>query len=578
MSWTTETLGARLDELTRELRQVEARLARLEVSRDTSPESGEVGEADQEFELPRITPESLSFAGRTLIVIGGAFLLRAVTEAGVIPPTVGPIVALVYAAWWMVHADRSAQAGRRSSAAFHGFTAIAISYPLIYEATARLQILSPLVGAAALVLMLVLGIVVAVRNDLPWLASFSTLAAVTTAMILMISTAEVQLFAIALLLVAVAVEALAFTDRWHRLRWLVAIPLDLMVLHLGNAAVAPESLPDGHPPLQPEAVVAIAVALPLIYLAGIGARTLQSKRQITPFEIVQAGLALAIGLGSALRVITYAGAGSTSIAVASLVLGVACSAIAFAFIERDEGAARNFYTYNTYALILVLAGTWLLLSGSGLALTWSVLAIVAVAVGGRFERQSLKFHGVAYLIAAGFQIDLLAFAFEGLFVDPSMFGVPFSPALLAVAVASVCCYAILLATAVPTDFPQRDRWPEGLVAVIVAWSAAGIAGWLLAGWLMELVAPEISRPFVATARTGVLAGLAVALAWFGRRWSLLELTWLVYPVMTIGAGKLLWEDFPVGRPLTIFMALALYGGALLVTPRLVRAVSATEEH
>jgi hypothetical protein len=323
-------------------------------------------------------------------------------------------------------------------------------------------------------------------------------------------------------------------------------------------------------------VGAIAVALPLIYLTGIGARTLQRRRQITPFEIVQAGLALVVGLGTALRVITYTGAGPAPIAVASLVLGVTCSAIAFAFIERELGAARNFYIYNIYALILVLVGTWLLLSGSGLALTWAALAIVAVGIGGRFRRQSLKFHGVGYLVAAAFQINLLPYAFERLFVDPNLFSIPLSAAILIVAVASAGCYAILLATAVPTDFPQRDRWPEGLVALVLVWSAAGIAGGLLVGWLTEALAPETSRAFIATARTGVLAAVAVAIAWFGRRWSLLELTWLVYPVMTLGAGKLLWEDVPVGRPLTIFMALALYGGALLVTPRLVRSAAAEE--
>jgi hypothetical protein len=76
--------------------------------------------------------------------------------------------------------------------------------------------------------------------------------------------------------------------------------------------------------------------------------------------------------------------------------------------------------------------------------------------------------------------------------------------------------------------------------------------------------------FLAAGRTAVLAALAVALAWAGRRWSLQELTWLVYPVLVGGGLKLLWEDLRYGQPITMFLGLALYGGALIATPRLMR--------
>jgi hypothetical protein len=54
-------------------------------------------------------------------------------------------------------------------------------------------------------------------------------------------------------------------------------------------------------------------------------------------------------------------------------------------------------------------------------------------------------------------------------------------------------------------------------------------------------------------------------------------------VLAAGGLKLLVEDLPRSRPATLFIALALYGGALIVAPRLasrstsVRATLALKE-
>jgi hypothetical protein len=79
-----------------------------------------------------------------------------------------------------------------------------------------------------------------------------------------------------------------------------------------------------------------------------------------------------------------------------------------------------------------------------------------------------------------------------------------------------------------------------------------------------------SAAFVAASRTSVIAILAMALAWAGQRWSLQELTWLVYPVLVAGGVKLVSEDFDYDQPVALFLALALYSGALIVAPRLMR--------
>jgi hypothetical protein len=58
----------------------------------------------------------------------------------------------------------------------------------------------------------------------------------------------------------------------------------------------------------------------------------------------------------------------------------------------------------------------------------------------------------------------------------------------------------------------------------------------------------------------------------GRRSSCREWGWLVYPLL-VGIGlKLVTQDFKDSRPATLFIALAIYGAALIVTPRLRRRV------
>jgi hypothetical protein len=68
----------------------------------------------------------------------------------------------------------------------------------------------------------------------------------------------------------------------------------------------------------------------------------------------------------------------------------------------------------------------------------------------------------------------------------------------------------------------------------------------------------------------LIALVAVVLAWAGRRWSLQELFWLVYPVLVAGGVKLLWKDFHFDEPAALFVAMATYGGALILASRLMK--------
>jgi hypothetical protein len=578
-----EDLHTQLEEVSRELREVQRRLDVLEardgatsaVTRAAAPDRGAGSGSPPTPGPERLAPTApartvIALVGRTLVILGGAYLFRALADREVMPPLIGAIAGMAYAMWWLIEIDRTMRRGERLSALFYGLGAVMIAYPLIWETTVRFEILAPAAAAVALVLFFALGLAVAGRRELSEVAWSVVLLTVGTAIGLLFATRDFLPLTLALLSMALVVEVLAFRDRWLGLRWPAALGLDLAVVMLASAAVGPEPPRAGFAAALPAGAVSFGLVLPLLYLASIGARTLLRQRLITPFEVFQAAVALLAGLSGAVRVIVFVGADPTAIDAAIVLLGAACYAAAFASIDRRSGRGRNFYSYTTFAAVLVLAGSYMLLGGGALALTWSVLAIAAVGLGGWFNRITLRFHGAIYVVAAAVVAGLVASAFDGLLAAPADPWRPLTPLGICAALVAVACYGVLLATPLHRDAPWFESLPQAIIAGVIAWSAAGIAGGFLGGPLAAAFGGTDEVAFLASGRTAVLAALAVALAWAGRRWSLQELTWLVYPILVGGGLKLLWEDLRYGQPITMFLALALYGGALIATPRLMR--------
>ena len=90
-------------------------------------------------------------------------------------------------------------------------------------------------------------------------------------------------------------------------------------------------------------------------------------------------------------------------------------------------------------------------------------------------------------------------------------------------------------------------------------------------WLGPLVAGEpVDAGVLASMTTIVLAASAVAVAAVSRITSCVEFRWLVYPVLVAGGLKLVVDDFRRSTPATLFAALAVYGVALILAPRLLR--------
>ncbi|MEP7309514.1 MAG: hypothetical protein ABJA98_28750 [Acidobacteriota bacterium] len=504
----------------------------------------------------------LSFVGRTFVALGGAYLLRALTDAGVVPVSQGTALGLAYALGWLVLSDRAGAAKRQTSAAFHGFVATIIAFPLLWESVSRFRLLTPDAAAFAVALVTTLTLAVALRQRLQVLAWIAVLASLAASIALVAATGVLVPFAAATVGLGVATLWIGYSADWWWLRWPVALVADLMVFALA-ARTATASVSD--PPAQ---VIAVQLLLLIGHLASVASRTLLRGRDVNIFEVVQTAVALAVGFGGAMYVAQTTGFGAAALAAMNLLFGVGCYGVAFAFLARQQELRRNFYFYTSLGLILLLTSMALLLAGPTVALTWTVLSVVTTLLALSTNRVTLNSHAAVYIVAAAVSSGLLAAATVALVGPTEAPWPPLSPASLAVLCGVAACWAIPMSPTAGGSLVARI--PRLLITMVLVWSAGG---WLI-GVITRAMAGSSSHAtdagVVATVRTSVLVGAALALAWIGRANRFRESAWLLYPLLAAGALKLLIEDLPRSRPATLFIALALYGGALIIAPRLGR--------
>src|SRR4051794_31428389 len=563
-------IDSRLRDVERSLAGLERRLTALEYNAATNPlPLGDQPDPRDQPDLPAVPalaalpalpalPEDfvtmLSFVGRTFVALGGAYLLRALTDAAVLPAARGIALGLAYALGWLAASDRAGAADRRTSAAFHGLVAAMIAFPLLWESVTRFQLLTPNAAAIGLALVTTLMLAEALRQRSQILAWIGVTAALGTALALVAATRVVVPFAAATIALGIATLWIGYGADWVLLRWPVALIADLMVLAL-TARVASGSWPDA-----PARIIALQLLLLTGHLASVAARTLLRGRDVNAFEVVQTAAALGVGFGGAVYVAAATGSGAATLAGMGLLIGAGCYGVAFAFLGQ-QGVRRNFYFYTSLGLILVLVSTALLLANAALALAWTALAVTASWLALRTGRITLNAHAAVYALSAAGASGLLTSAAAAL-AGPARLPPPVSLLAASVLVGLAACLIIPPPRAAGMSTP--DRMARFAITIGFAWSAAGV----LVGLFAAALPGAVDAGVLATVRTSVLASSALALAWAGRHDQFRESGWLLYPVLAAGGLKLLVEDLPRSRPATLFVALALYGGALILAPRL----------
>src|SRR5947207_1578898 len=122
------------------LRQIERRLSCLEEPVVRNSATNSPREGGQEVSTPG-NHFDLALAGKSILILGGAFLLRAATESATLPKHAGVAIGLAYAAAWLV-----LTVTRRVSV-FYAPAAAIVAYPIVWEATTRFHVMSANVAA-----------------------------------------------------------------------------------------------------------------------------------------------------------------------------------------------------------------------------------------------------------------------------------------------------------------------------------------------------------------------------------------------------------------------------------------------
>lgn len=566
-------LEGKVEEISRSLETLERRLSSLEKPGPSATPAGAVAPAvsgvpavsivdDLDEGLPSGADVTriLALVGRTLIVFGGAYLLRAMTAAGYLPQGAGVAAAFLYALAWLFLADRTGARDGGLSASFHGVTAVLIGLPLIWEVTTRFQYLGPAASGSILSLFMAAALLVSWRRELHGLAWVVGLATPVAALFLLSGTHEAVPFSFALILLGVLGLALYELRGWYAVGWWMGLMGSFGAFLAVFTVLAQKR--GGEP-----AGLALGLLLALAYLAALAHRTLVRKLEVHVFHAVQTALAVLLGFGGAAVVARALGGGAAVLAGGlAVLLSLAAYWAAFRLVAREQ--RRKLLLYSTLALAFAVAGGVLLLPVPARAAAWSAAAALAGWQAVRRSRVTLSLHGAVYSLAAAAASGLLTAAVYA-FAAPA--GTPWPPlspvAFLALAAAVVVC-------ALPVPHPAAFWKPyEGLTRIlqisVFLWGAAGVVLHLLAP-LFGHGAEQVDAGLLATVRTAVLTAVALLLGWVARWERFREAGWLVYPTLLLAAVKLLAEDFPQGRPATLFVALALCGMAFIFAPRLAR--------
>jgi hypothetical protein len=556
------SISERLTRLERRVQDLSEAISRLDRA---APEGESQLQTDASAEdllsIPRPAGSTLATlffqTGRSLLVIGGAFLVRAFTEAGLWAKAVGVAIGIAYAVSTVLLAGRAAKKTSSTTAAFLGVTAALIAYPLVWEATTKFGVFSSWSASVALAVLTALALAAAVAFDLPALC-WSSVAGFLATDVALLFTGRDPLPLLGAL-VFVGGSTLWCGDerlRWRLPSWPAAIAADVAVAFLSFTVSAPAS----------RAVFLLALALVAVYIGSFAVATIALRRAVTLFAWVQTGAVLLCGLGSAAHIATQIGWSTVALGAGCLAAGLCAYTAAFASVAREDRARLCAYA-ATFALVLTIWGGALALGEFARGWLWCVLALSSLWLDERFGPVHLRGHAAVYALAAAWDTGffaLLVTAWSSQ-VERPWRGIE-SFALLAMILAAACWTVLLKKGSVGSRWRSVPGFLFGFLSV----AGAGALLVLVLERLWEGHSGLPDAPARAAIRTGALAAAALVLSVAWRRLRVRELAGLAIFALAAGALKLLVDDFPQGRPASLFVAFALYGTALILVPRTLR--------
>ncbi len=564
-----ESADARIQALEASLADLHRRMGRMEVAVfgvESGPRVATASADGSEAEAAPTAVNLLGLAGRTFLILGGAFLIRALTEGGTLPKELGVLLGILYATAWAVAAFRS----QGAVASLYTVLSALLIYPLLFESTLRFKVMGSLqssfwIGAFTTGLLWI-----AWRGDLRTAAWISLSAALGTCFALMAGTNSPLAYTALFLAIGGGILWLTYGRKWHGLRWPAALFADLAVLVLTSIAATPGGPPEAYRDLSTGGAMTLALGLVVVYVGSIAARTIQKNRKVNIFEITQCTLAVVVGFGGAIRIALAAGSTLIPFGIAALATGLACYAVAFAFLEKQEEAVVNFFFFTTLALVFTLLGGILVVPRAALVPTLAALGTLSLILGVRQNRWILRTHGAVYYTSMAITLGIPALAGEAFWGSAPLPALE-QPWVLGGFTGGLALAHIYTATQRPrTPLVWWRKLPSFALAI---WAGIGLAALLV--FVSWRAFPEAAS--LAALRTAILSALILGSAFLPRWVATSETGWLVYPLLALAALKVLLQDLPSGKPLPLAAAFACLGIALVVAPRVIKGSKSAED-
>jgi hypothetical protein len=530
------------------------------------PESRDPSGAPSTAPAPSVTPASEEEAptrvagdwetaaisvmvGRSLIVLGGAYMLRALTESGLLPHAAGVLAGLAYAAVFVVLAYRQGS-DARMSATFHGMMASVIAMPLAVETAVRFGSLPP--SGAFGIIILFGGMIgaIAVRNTLKpllWITQS------ITSVLLIVLIFGSSSFATGSMLASRRLSSSAFLV-------LPAVFSNLLALALISLSLVEHTAP------SPFLGVLVLLTFAAVWTALLMLEAREQSGRFGPGLILQLALVVLIGVGGSLFVTLRTG---QSLLFAPLVGGIALATGIFGWrmVIRAGDRDRRSVSFVTVTTLLAMALTVSLFPPQVNALIWIILAGLSF-LAARSGHRLLYESATLLILGAAVSSGLVEWITSALFtMDAPSSPIPSTAAILTLLISVL----FLRAAPPPAGRATIYRWViNAATTVIVVGGCAAIAV-----HLARLLLPVIGIGLddlgaVAATRTIVLSLTAIALAWLSRFPRARTIASLVIPVLILTAVLFIAVNVRVGRPMTHFPAFFVYGIALIVAPALKR--------
>lgn len=487
--------------------------------------------------------------GKALLGIAGAYLLRAVAESGALPLLVVSLIAILFAAGWLLWARRVA--ADRFASTVYAATSALIFAPMLWELVLKFQLLSPEAAALVLALYAALAAALTWRKASSSVSWISDLTAIALAVALAFSTHHPAAFFLVLCLLAAKSETMNLLQRPDPLRWLHALALDFTLWAM-LFIYAVSSQHTDYIPLSSGTLIALSFIPLLLYITGILCSTAVIGAQILILEIAQLAIAYTLSALALLQI-----SGSTGrIALGSICLAFAAisyTLVLTRFVKMEK--RRNSQVFAAWSLLLVLGGAWLLMQPPAASLLLAITALFAVFA-------NLRLYGILYLLATATLSGLFAF------IAAQLLGAAPAPANWSVWIAALAALGIdsLLIT------HPRDGWLDKTIQLAAALLAVLTFAAVVLFALIQLTPLHSygAAHHIDLVRTLIVCAITLLLAYASAHWKRRELMWIDYALLVIAGGRVLLSDALHGHLEYSAAAISLVAVTFILLPRVMK--------